>query len=135
MTQTTTETLKPKQHFEILDGLRGVAALAIVFFHFMEIVYPPNENFIAHGFLAVDFFFCLSGFVIAYAYNDRIEKMKLSDFFTLRPARRIETKYIKVTICHNRKRNQKNRSQKDQNQFTGFVGFRMTAKRIKKKSQ
>ncbi|MFH6957450.1 acyltransferase family protein [Flavobacterium aquidurense] len=84
MTQTTTETLKPKQHFEILDGLRGVAALAIVFFHFMEIVYPPKENFIAHGFLAVDFFFCLSGFVIAYAYNDRIEKMKLSDFFTLR---------------------------------------------------
>jgi peptidoglycan/LPS O-acetylase OafA/YrhL len=79
-----TETLKPKQHFEILDGLRGVAALAIVFFHFMEIVYPPQENFIAHGFLAVDFFFCLSGFVIAYAYHDRIGKMKLTDFFALR---------------------------------------------------
>jgi len=78
------ESSKPKQHFEILDGLRGIAAVAIVIFHFMEIVHPPNENFIAHGFLAVDFFFCLSGFVIAYAYHDRIDKMKLTDFFKLR---------------------------------------------------
>ena len=84
MTQTATEVLKPKQHFEILDGLRGIAALAIVVFHFMEIVYPPAENFIAHGFLAVDFFFCLSGFVIAYAYHDRMEKMSLTEFFKLR---------------------------------------------------
>ena len=84
MTQTATEVLKPKQHFEILDGLRGIAALAIVVFHFMEIVYPPAENFIAHGFLAVDFFFCLSGFVIAYAYHDRMAKMSLTEFFKLR---------------------------------------------------
>jgi peptidoglycan/LPS O-acetylase OafA/YrhL len=84
MTQPQTETSKPKQHFEILDGLRGIAAVAIVIFHFMEIVHPPSENFIAHGFLAVDFFFCLSGFVIAYAYHDRIHKMKISDFFKLR---------------------------------------------------
>lgn len=68
------DILKTKQHFEILDGLRGIAALAIVLFHFMEMVYVPSKNFIAHGFLAVDFFFCLSGFVIAYAYDDRVEK-------------------------------------------------------------
>lgn len=78
------ESSKPKQHFEILDGLRGIAAVAIVIFHFMEIVHPPSENFIAHGFLAVDFFFCLPGFVIAYAYHDRIGQMKLTDFFKLR---------------------------------------------------
>lgn len=83
-TKIDTEILKTKQHFEILDGLRGIAALAIVVFHFMEIVYKPSENFIAHGFLAVDFFFCLSGFVIAYAYHDRIDKMKITDFFKLR---------------------------------------------------
>ncbi|MCV9930848.1 acyltransferase [Flavobacterium sp. LS1R47] len=84
MTKQETSVLKPKQHFEILDGLRGIAALAIVIFHFMEIVYEPGKNFIAHGFLAVDFFFCLSGFVIAYAYHDRIDKMKITDFFKLR---------------------------------------------------
>ena len=76
--------LQSKHHFEILDGLRGVAALAIVVFHFMEMVYPPATNFIGHGFLAVDFFFCLSGFVIAYAYDDRIGKMGLLEFFKSR---------------------------------------------------
>ncbi|WP_316815815.1 acyltransferase [Pedobacter nyackensis] len=78
------EILKTKHHFEILDGLRGVAAIAIVVFHFMEIVYLPDKNFIAHGFLAVDFFFCLSGFVIAYAYDDRIGKMGIKEFFKSR---------------------------------------------------
>lgn len=79
------EILQSKHHFEILDGLRGVAALAIVCFHFMEVAYPDaTKNFIGHGFLAVDFFFCLSGFVIAYAYDDRIGKMGLLEFFKSR---------------------------------------------------
>lgn len=74
-----------KQHFEILDGLRGIAALAVVIFHFMEWIFTdPSQNFIGHGFLAVDFFFCLSGFVIGYAYDDRIAKMGLRKFFTAR---------------------------------------------------
>lgn len=76
--------LQPKQHFKILDGLRGVAALAIVIFHFAEWVYAPQENFISHGFLAVDFFFCLSGFVIAYAYDSRIENMGMFEFIKRR---------------------------------------------------
>ncbi|MFD0766677.1 acyltransferase family protein [Mucilaginibacter lutimaris] len=84
METTTPEILKTKQHFEILDGLRGVAALSVVCFHFMEMVYPPEKNFIAHGFLAVDFFFCLSGFVIGYAYDDRISKMGVIEFFKSR---------------------------------------------------
>lgn len=79
-----TRILNSKQHFQILDGLRGVAAVAIVFFHFMEIVYLPANNFLAHGFLAVDFFFCLSGFVIAYAYDDRLGRMGIFEFFKLR---------------------------------------------------
>jgi peptidoglycan/LPS O-acetylase OafA/YrhL len=50
--------LKTKPHFEVLDGLRGIAALAVVIFHFMEWVYTDySKNFIGHGFLAVDFFF------------------------------------------------------------------------------
>ncbi len=85
MTKPVPEILKTKQHFEILDGLRGVAALAVVCFHFMEIVYSDySQNFIGHGFLAVDFFFCLSGFVIGYAYDDRIGKMGVWEFFKSR---------------------------------------------------
>jgi peptidoglycan/LPS O-acetylase OafA/YrhL len=77
--------LQTKRHFDILDGLRGVAALAVVIFHFMEWVFTDaSKNFIGHGFLAVDFFFCLSGFVIGYAYDDRIAKMGLVEFFKAR---------------------------------------------------
>ncbi|MCX2480483.1 acyltransferase [Pedobacter sp. MC2016-15] len=77
--------LKTKHHFEILDGLRGIAAIAVVIFHFMEMAYLDyTQNFIAHGFLAVDFFFCLSGFVIGYAYDDRIAKMGILEFFKSR---------------------------------------------------
>lgn len=85
MNSISQDVLKTKQHFEILDGLRGVAALAVVIFHFMECVYTDySKNFIGHGFLAVDFFFCLSGFVIGYAYDDRIGKMGLWEFFKSR---------------------------------------------------
>ncbi|WP_289663351.1 acyltransferase family protein [Flavobacterium panacagri] len=81
----SSSVLQTKQHFEILDGLRGVAAFAVVVFHFMEWIFTdPSKNFIGHGFLAVDFFFCLSGFVIGYAYDDRISKMGIWNFFVAR---------------------------------------------------
>lgn len=86
--KTTATILQTKHHFEILDGLRGIAALAVVTFHFMEWAYTDaSKNFIGHGFLAVDFFFCLSGFVIGYAYDDRIAKMGILTFFKLRVIR------------------------------------------------
>ena len=78
-------TLNNKPHFEILDGLRGLAAVVVVIFHFMEIVVPDfSRIWVAHGFLAVDFFFCLSGFVIAYAYDTRIAGMGLLSFIKVR---------------------------------------------------
>lgn len=82
---TPATTLGGKPHFEILDGLRGVAAIAVLIYHFMEIAVPDyTQNFIAHGHLAVDFFFCLSGFVIAYAYDKRMPQIGVSNFFKLR---------------------------------------------------
>jgi peptidoglycan/LPS O-acetylase OafA/YrhL len=61
-----------KRHYPILDGLRGVAALMVVAFHLCE-AHAPNRfgQIINHGYMAVDFFFLLSGFVIGYAYDDR----------------------------------------------------------------
>lgn len=83
--ENKTDLLATKQHFEILDGLRGVAAIVVVIYHFMEIAITDyNKNFLSHGFLAVDFFFCLSGFVIAYAYDTRAENIGLTQFFKLR---------------------------------------------------
>jgi peptidoglycan/LPS O-acetylase OafA/YrhL len=77
--------LQSRQHFQILDGLRGVAAIAVVIFHFMEIAVPDyHKSFIAHSYLAVDFFFCLSGFVIAYAYDERLGNIGVWRFIKLR---------------------------------------------------
>src|SRR5947208_12850757 len=73
--------LQSKSHYEILDGLRGVASIMVVIFHVFE-TYSGNrfKQIINHGYLAVDFFFVLSGFVVAYAYDDRWGKMTQWDF-------------------------------------------------------
>ena len=78
-----------KPHYEILDGLRGVAALLVVFYHIFEgLSFAEGGTLITtinHGYLAVDFFFILSGFVIGYAYDDRLGKtMTLGNFFKRR---------------------------------------------------
>jgi peptidoglycan/LPS O-acetylase OafA/YrhL len=74
-----------KSHYEILDGLRGVAAVMVVIFHFLEPLSTSHlDQIVNHGYLAVDFFFVLSGFVIGYAYDDRWGKMTLGGFFKRR---------------------------------------------------
>ena len=80
--------LESKPRYEILDGLRGVAALLVVAFHLFE-TYSKGTPYqiINHGYLAVDFFFVLSGFVIGYAYDDRWNKMTLGGFFKRRLTR------------------------------------------------
>ena len=85
MTATSAGYLASKPRYEILDGLRGVAALIVVAFHLFE-TYSGGQAFqiLNHGYLAVDFFFVLSGFVIGYAYDDRWNRMSLKDFFKRR---------------------------------------------------
>nr|WP_321408408.1 acyltransferase [uncultured Carboxylicivirga sp.] len=75
-----------KKHYKILDGLRGVAAIIVVAFHILETFTggDHSKQIINHGYLAVDFFFVLSGFVIGYAYDDRWQKMTLGGFFKRR---------------------------------------------------
>ena len=80
--------LASKPRYEILDGLRGVAAVMVVLFHIFECYSPGvTEQIINHGYLSVDFFFALSGFVIAYAYDDRWNQMNLWTFFKRRITR------------------------------------------------
>ena len=77
-----------KPHYPILDALRGVAALMVVAFHIFEAHATSHlDQIINHGYLAVDFFFLLSGFVIGYAYDDRWGKMGVGEFFKRRLVR------------------------------------------------
>lgn len=57
------------QRFAALDGLRGVAALGVLLYHVADWSGRPGR--FAHGYLAVDFFFCLSGFVLAHGFERR----------------------------------------------------------------
>ena len=79
-----------KAHYDLLDGLRGVAALMVIWYHIFEGYAFAGGSIIEtfnHGYLAVDFFFILSGFVIGYAYDDRWGKMKTKDVIKRRVIR------------------------------------------------
>jgi peptidoglycan/LPS O-acetylase OafA/YrhL len=68
------------KHFEVMDGLRGIAAMAVGCFHCFG-----NYGPVTNGALAVDMFFILSGFVIAYSYDHRLRaNMTALDFIAKR---------------------------------------------------
>lgn len=78
-------SLATKPHYPILDGLRGIAAIIVVTFHLAEPLGTGHLDIVVnHGYLAVDFFFLLSGFVMGYAYDDRWNKMSVANFFKRR---------------------------------------------------
>jgi peptidoglycan/LPS O-acetylase OafA/YrhL len=84
--------LDTKAHYQLLDGLRGAAALMVVWYHIFEGLAFAEGTVIDtfnHGHLGVDFFFMLSGFVISYAYDDRWarpggQRLSMKDFFKRR---------------------------------------------------
>ncbi|WP_294773143.1 acyltransferase family protein [Prevotella sp.] len=89
MKKQDTKTKDSKPHYALLDGLRGVAALLVVWYHVFEgFQFAGNKpviDFINHGYLAVDFFFILSGFVVGYAYDNHWGKtLTLGGFFRRR---------------------------------------------------
>jgi peptidoglycan/LPS O-acetylase OafA/YrhL len=87
--ETSEHLLLEKPHkFEMLDGLRGIAAIAVVYFHltgfFIDTDKHPQYLF-AHGWLAVDLFFALSGFVMSHAYQKKLDGgLSTSDFLKIR---------------------------------------------------
>jgi peptidoglycan/LPS O-acetylase OafA/YrhL len=83
---STTVIAPAKNHYIVLDGLRGIASLMVLAFHLCEPFSQGDatKQVINHGYLAVDFFFMLSGFVIAYAYDERWSRMTTWDFYKRR---------------------------------------------------
>lgn len=58
-----------RHRFHLLDALRGVASATVVYWHAPRYISRGGHS----SFLAVDFFFCLSGFVVAFAYEKRLQ--------------------------------------------------------------
>src|SRR5438270_9658885 len=91
--------LGTKPHYQILDGLRGVAAIIVVFFHLAEPLSTSHlDNVVNHGYLAVDFFFLLSGFVIGYAYDDRWDRLTIGGFLRRRFERLQPLVVLRMTL-------------------------------------
>lgn len=92
ISSTTFSDTKP--HYILLDGLRGVAALMVLWYHVFEGFAFAKGSVIEtfnHGHLGVDFFFLLSGFVISYAYDDRWRK-PISRKVAVSQSRKAETR-------------------------------------------
>ncbi|MEE2848461.1 MAG: acyltransferase [Pseudomonadota bacterium] len=77
------------RRFEALDALRGVCAILVVMFHMPVASHWRDWGFIQHAYLFVDYFFVLSGFVIAHAYASRLESGRDAGRFMVRRFGRI----------------------------------------------
>ena len=92
-----------KPHYHLLDGLRGVAALMVIWYHVFEgyaFAGGTTIDTFNHGYLAVDFFFILSGFVIGYAYDDRWGKnFTMKDFIKRRLIRLHPMVIMGAVVC------------------------------------
>jgi len=91
---SVTRTTK-KERFAVLDGMRGVAALFIVTIHTGALWHFDFPR----GYLAVDLFFVLSGFVIAHSYDARLaSSLSASEFIKIRLIRLMPFVYLSVPI-------------------------------------
>src|SRR5262249_28829215 len=68
-----------------LDGWRGICAIGVALHHFPQIFLFSNAPLFRSGWLFVDFFFVLSGFVITHAYGGKLRSASSTlEFMTRR---------------------------------------------------
>jgi peptidoglycan/LPS O-acetylase OafA/YrhL len=96
--------MNPDKEIKPLTGLRGIAALYVVIFHFFigQRFTNPVTTLLAHGYLAVDVFFVLSGFVMTLTYShlfDRGHSLVSYATFLGRRIARIYPLYLAGTLC------------------------------------
>ena len=87
----TSQGEQPISHFTYLDALRGVAAISVVIYHCSINL---GVRFFPNAFLAVDFFFVLSGFVIAHAYEQKLQNTLSITTFLKKRILRLHPLYI-----------------------------------------
>lgn len=85
--------------FDVLDSFRGICALLVAFMHLQALHHFYFSPFVRHSFLFVDFFFVLSGFVIAHAYRQRLHTSRDAARFVVRRFGRVWPLHIAVLIA------------------------------------
>jgi len=93
-----------KAEIRSLIGVRGVAAVIIFIYHFGKFRLDPASEVwaVAHGYLAVDLFFMLSGFVIGYVYKDSFSSAPLANYkpFLIKRFARLYPAYIVIAAFY-----------------------------------
>lgn len=91
------------QHLLRLTPFRFIAALFVVAFHFGRNVPPFNDGWLhtaaIHGHLAVSFFYCLSGFVMATVYNAPMNGSEKVKYWLSRLARIYPVYLLCLVVC------------------------------------
>lgn len=83
------------KRYETLDGLRGVAAIGVMVFHFSIL---GVTDLLPRAFLAVQFFFVLSGFALSCAYEERASTLSIAQFAKKRLIRILPLSVLGLTI-------------------------------------
>ena len=89
MTTTAPSAIAAPRRFEALDSLRGICAVLVVMFHMPVASHWRDWGLVQHGYLFVDYFFVLSGFVIAHAYAERLKTSREAGRFMVRRLGRV----------------------------------------------
>lgn len=85
--------------FRVLDSWRGVAAVLVVLYHGVFLGALNDNAFVRGGYLFVDFFFVLSGFVIAHAYGDKLANPTAALGFMIRRFGRLWPLHVVMLIA------------------------------------
>ncbi|MCX6131052.1 MAG: acyltransferase [Proteobacteria bacterium] len=83
-----------------LDSWRGICALFVALYHLPLLGYMKGFEFFQGGFLFVDFFFVLSGFVMTEAYGKRLQKWTDLKVFIVRRFGRVWPLHISVLLIY-----------------------------------
>ncbi len=86
-----------------LTGIRGLAALYVVAYHIPFLPWFNQSSFLRHGYLAVDLFFVLSGFVMAMSYSGMFAhntSWRHYGAFLVRRLARVYPLYLLVTCIY-----------------------------------
>ena len=92
-----------RSFYPYIEGFRGLAVLLVLLSHWLIIEYFPNFTFLKLGFLGVNFFFVLSGFLITEIllieiHNKVKSKTILKNFFAKRTLRIFPIYYLTIIV-------------------------------------
>jgi peptidoglycan/LPS O-acetylase OafA/YrhL len=98
------QKISAKKHLEGLQLFRGFAALAVALHHarlgtsaFVQEIPAPIEALLGQGFLGVDFFFVLSGFIILHTHYDDPRSVSAAAVYAFKRITRIYLPYLPIT--------------------------------------